>query len=271
MVYEPYGKETTIVGSVTGDFNFLYQGGRFDPITQTYQFGARVYAPSIGTWVQKDPAGYVDGNDLYQFIDSNPACSVDPSGLAPPKCNCRSIQVTFDPDRGWNYEVAQENHRNIYLVGFNINVVWTFTGNKNNVVLGYNESGSLTTTHPHGNFEYSTFANDHPPVTGVDHSSNGKGDADRDFANTINYPKGGGMATLTDPLRARVDNRGKGSVDIILQDYVLVVTCKGKDDGKIMKKTYNISGTVTFTLTDTSSAPPALKGSVNIKEVVEKE
>ena len=79
------------------------------------------------------------------------------------------------------------------------------------------------------------------------------------------------MATLTDPLRARVDNRGKGSVDIILQDYVLVVTCKGKDDGKIMKKTYNISGTVTFTLTDTSSAPPALKGSVNIKEVVEKE
>ena len=40
-----------------------------------------MYSPTLGRWVQQDPAGYVDGASLYQVVRSSPASEVDPSGL----------------------------------------------------------------------------------------------------------------------------------------------------------------------------------------------
>ncbi|MCG8376320.1 MAG: RHS repeat-associated core domain-containing protein, partial [Chlorobiales bacterium] len=42
---------------------------------------ARHYDPVHGRWLQRDPAGYVDGMNLYEYVRSNPSTGVDPSGL----------------------------------------------------------------------------------------------------------------------------------------------------------------------------------------------
>lgn len=40
------------------------------------------YDSSLGRFVQRDPIGYADGMNVYQYTRSNPVNSVDPSGLA---------------------------------------------------------------------------------------------------------------------------------------------------------------------------------------------
>jgi len=41
----------------------------------------RNYHPTLGRWIERDPAGYVDGPNLYAYVSGNPAVSVDPTGL----------------------------------------------------------------------------------------------------------------------------------------------------------------------------------------------
>lgn len=40
------------------------------------------YHPTLGRWLERDPSGYVDGADLYQYVRSNPIGLTDPMGLA---------------------------------------------------------------------------------------------------------------------------------------------------------------------------------------------
>ena len=42
----------------------------------------RVYKSDLGRWVQRDPAGYVDGANLYEYARSSPVTYVDWTGLA---------------------------------------------------------------------------------------------------------------------------------------------------------------------------------------------
>jgi hypothetical protein len=41
------------------------------------------YSPTLRRWLEQDPAGYVDGLSLYQYVSSSPVNLVDPLGLAP--------------------------------------------------------------------------------------------------------------------------------------------------------------------------------------------
>ena len=40
----------------------------------------RNYSPSLGRWINQDPAGYVNGANTYQFAMSNPVGFIDPYG-----------------------------------------------------------------------------------------------------------------------------------------------------------------------------------------------
>lgn len=93
--YDPYGK--TFVEKWTGTAwtatnassvasPWLWTGQRYDAATGTYHFLYRTYSPTMGRWLQRDPAGYMDGVSLYEYVRSQPMVLVDALGLASDAC-----------------------------------------------------------------------------------------------------------------------------------------------------------------------------------------
>ncbi|MEM8931188.1 MAG: RHS repeat-associated core domain-containing protein [Acidobacteriota bacterium] len=58
-----------------------FTGALRDDATGFYCFDFRHYAPWIGNWISPDPAGLVDGLNLYRYARNNPVRFVDPTGL----------------------------------------------------------------------------------------------------------------------------------------------------------------------------------------------
>jgi RHS repeat-associated protein len=87
FVYDPYGKGTVydtnwnLQGALSTTWVYYFQGGRYDAITGLYNFQHRDLSPTLGRWMQEDPAGYQGGPaDLYLQETGNPIKSLDPSG-----------------------------------------------------------------------------------------------------------------------------------------------------------------------------------------------
>lgn len=61
-----------------------------------------MYSPSMGRFMQRDPIGYVDGPDVYQYVRSNPIKYTDPTGLEAKKpsttctINGQAVELVFD-------------------------------------------------------------------------------------------------------------------------------------------------------------------------------
>jgi RHS repeat-associated protein len=75
--YTPYGE--TSFGSFAKK-RYRYTGKERDEESGLSYHGARYYAPWLGRWVSCDPAGMVDGLNLYRYCRANPLRFVDPSG-----------------------------------------------------------------------------------------------------------------------------------------------------------------------------------------------
>jgi RHS repeat-associated protein len=102
-MYDAYGKATVLNGAngtdpdVNGSTVFewdpdadglsdvandiLFAGYRFDAETGLYHVRNRQYHPTLGRWIERDPAGYVDGLNLSAYVSGNPAGLTDPTGL----------------------------------------------------------------------------------------------------------------------------------------------------------------------------------------------
>jgi RHS repeat-associated protein len=81
--YHPYG--TTAYSAGTGGTEvslkrYRYTGKERDEETGLYYHGARYYAPWLGRWTSADPAGFVDGANLYAYVKGSPICLHDPTG-----------------------------------------------------------------------------------------------------------------------------------------------------------------------------------------------
>jgi RHS repeat-associated protein len=76
------GASHTPTASYLGN-SFAWTGQRYDAAVGLYGFHFRTYSPDLGRWLQRDPVGYVDGVDLYEYVLGNPLCWLDPFGLAP--------------------------------------------------------------------------------------------------------------------------------------------------------------------------------------------
>lgn len=57
-----------------------HSGKERDEETGFAHQGMRYYAPWLGRWTSADPAGMVDGPNLYAYVRGNPVNAVDPSG-----------------------------------------------------------------------------------------------------------------------------------------------------------------------------------------------
>ena len=59
---------------------YRYTGKERDEETGLYYHGARYYAPWLGRWTAADPAGLVDGPNLYLYARGSPVGLSDPNG-----------------------------------------------------------------------------------------------------------------------------------------------------------------------------------------------
>jgi len=102
VLYDPYGEATVWLAGNDGDWGteddvfqsvssvanpYLFQGRRWDSEADLYYFRNRYYSPVLGRFLQRDPSGYADGMNLYEFVRSAPLGGDDPLGL---RCICEA-------------------------------------------------------------------------------------------------------------------------------------------------------------------------------------
>lgn len=86
--YSSFGEEEIINarGKIVSDSAlgnpWRYRGKRVDQEIGLIWFGQRYYDAQLGRWISPDPAGDIDGPNLYAFARNNPMTYVDYFGLA---------------------------------------------------------------------------------------------------------------------------------------------------------------------------------------------
>jgi RHS repeat-associated protein len=81
--YYPYGDTSYQAGrsgTEVSQKRYRYTGKEKDDESGFYYHGARYYACWLGRWTAVDPAGLVDGVNLYMYCGNNPLRFIDPSG-----------------------------------------------------------------------------------------------------------------------------------------------------------------------------------------------
>jgi RHS repeat-associated protein len=80
--YLPYGGTALLLGQpdVLAAKRYRYSGKERDPSTGLYDYGLRYYIPAQGRWTTPDPAGEVDGLNLFGYVRGNPLTMTDPTG-----------------------------------------------------------------------------------------------------------------------------------------------------------------------------------------------
>jgi RHS repeat-associated protein len=72
-----WGTPRSVIGN-----GFTFTGRQLDEETGLYYYRARYYDCFKGRFLQRDPLGYVNGMNLYEYVGSNPINRLDPLGLA---------------------------------------------------------------------------------------------------------------------------------------------------------------------------------------------
>ncbi|WP_448091809.1 RHS repeat-associated core domain-containing protein [Pseudomonas lini] len=81
--YLPYGGTawTASRSAVEADYKTIRYSGKERDASGLYYYGHRYYAPWLQRWISADPAGTVDGLNLYCMVGNNPVRFVDHKGL----------------------------------------------------------------------------------------------------------------------------------------------------------------------------------------------
>ncbi|WP_374699412.1 SpvB/TcaC N-terminal domain-containing protein [Wolbachia endosymbiont (group A) of Limnophora tigrina] len=111
--YLPFGGTALIAGKTARgvtEKEYRYSGKERDDSTGLYYYGARYYATWLLRWINPDPAGALDGLNLFQFVKGNPVNSVDTSGF-------RTQSIVYI-DRDFPRDNDPVEHLNARFVGF---------------------------------------------------------------------------------------------------------------------------------------------------------
>jgi len=78
--YYPFGETAWMKPESETEYRFIRYSGKEMDVSGLYYYGARYYAPWLQRWVSADPAGDVDGLNLYGFVGNNPILFIDNDG-----------------------------------------------------------------------------------------------------------------------------------------------------------------------------------------------
>jgi RHS repeat-associated protein len=81
--YYPFGGTSYQAGRSVVEVKckrYRYTGKERDEESGLYYYGARYYASWLGRWTSCDPAGFVDGPNLFAYVLNNPVGANDPYG-----------------------------------------------------------------------------------------------------------------------------------------------------------------------------------------------
>ena len=81
--YFPFGGTSFHQPSSAGNYSvkrYRYNAKERDEETGLYYYGARYYAAWLGRWTATDPAGFVDGPNVYSYVRNNPVRLFDITG-----------------------------------------------------------------------------------------------------------------------------------------------------------------------------------------------
>ena len=83
--YYPFGGTSWWAGrnAVEASYKTVRYSGKERDATGLYYYGLRYYAPWLQRWINPDPAGAVDGLNLFCFVRNSPLRFIDPQGAAP--------------------------------------------------------------------------------------------------------------------------------------------------------------------------------------------
>ncbi|WP_433861179.1 RHS repeat-associated core domain-containing protein [Pseudomonas thivervalensis] len=81
--YLPYGATAWAASrsTVEADYRTVRYSGKERDASGLYYYGQRYYAPWLQRWINPDPAGAIDGLNLYCMVGNNPLRFVDHQGL----------------------------------------------------------------------------------------------------------------------------------------------------------------------------------------------
>ncbi len=89
---------------------YLYTGRELDPETGLMYYRARFYDPTLGKFIQRDPIGFADGTNWYEYVGSSPVNWIDISGLRKGKLG--PTPTVPIPDIGEGLPISPESARN---------------------------------------------------------------------------------------------------------------------------------------------------------------
>ncbi|WP_397449630.1 RHS repeat-associated core domain-containing protein [Pseudomonas sp. NA-150] len=82
--YYPYGGSAwwAAKSALQATFKTIRYSGKERDASGLYYYGQRYYAPWLQRWINPDPAGTIDGLNLYRMVGNNPISNSDPDGRA---------------------------------------------------------------------------------------------------------------------------------------------------------------------------------------------
>jgi RHS repeat-associated protein len=111
--YTPFGDALVRNELVYNPHQFT--GRQYDAESGLYHYRARAYSPDIGRFMQQDPAGMIDGANMYTYVGNNPVNRVDPSGMwdimAPlfKYLGTAAASIFGSPTPSWRWQALNRN------------------------------------------------------------------------------------------------------------------------------------------------------------------